>query len=297
MTILSYSDNGMRSLRIEFLSDIPSGPRRVRDDNWSGQTLLCSRPHIDSALQGDVLDVSGVYILVGPSELKSEGQILRFQSSIYIGQGDSVRDRIQSHLKNKEFWREAVVFYRQPDELHAGNIKYLESRLIQLATAAGNCVLENSISPQAPALAVAEKESTEDFLKRAIFCLGAIGYDFFTPQPALPPSKPGPRPTPPEVYIPQNLQSLIDQIREIIEPLPNVEIYTTKSPDWRAKVAFGSTFRVFIRVVFRKDRIRIKIADGAQHDIHIGEKVSDVIANEIRQGRVKAVEYLNTKAK
>jgi hypothetical protein len=109
----------------------------------------------------------------------------------HIGQGDSVRDRIQSHLKNKEFWREAVVFYRQPDELHAGNIKYLESRLIQLAIAAGNCVLENAVSPQTPALAVAEKESTEDFLKHAIFSLGAIGYDFFTPEPVLPPNQAG----------------------------------------------------------------------------------------------------------
>jgi hypothetical protein len=287
----------MRSLRIEFLSDIPSGPRRVRDDNWSGQTLLCSRPHIDSALQGDVLDVSGVYILVGPSELKNEGQTLRFQSSIYIGQGDSVRDRIQSHLKNKEFWREAVVFYRQPDELHAGNIKYLESRLIQLATAAGNCVLENAVSPQTPALAVAEKESTEDFLKHAIFCLGAIGYDFFTAQAVVPPFNGGPGPSPTEAYIPQNLQGLIDQLREIIEPLPDAEMYTTKSPDWRAKVTVGSTFRVFIRVMFRRDRIRIRIADGAQRDIHVGQKISDEIANEIRQGRAKAVEYLSAKTK
>jgi hypothetical protein len=71
--------------------NVPGGVVRVRDGNWKGEALVCSRRKIQSALSGDLLDVSGVYILVGtrPNEKQVE-------DVIYIGSGDSTRSNTES---------------------------------------------------------------------------------------------------------------------------------------------------------------------------------------------------------
>lgn len=47
---------------------------------------------------------AGVYILVGYQEGEED------LPTIYVGQADGVRDRIDAHFKNKVFWDSGIVF-------------------------------------------------------------------------------------------------------------------------------------------------------------------------------------------
>src|SRR5438445_8794891 len=111
------STETLHNLTVEFLDDSADGLRRVSQDNWSGECLVCSRAALPKTLGDEsnfkLLDVPGVYLLVGPAEAKSDGGT-QCEAQLYIGQADSVADRLETHLRSerKHWWRTAVVSSR-----------------------------------------------------------------------------------------------------------------------------------------------------------------------------------------
>ncbi|MGH9427605.1 MAG: GIY-YIG nuclease family protein, partial [Terriglobia bacterium] len=246
----------MRKLTVDFLDGIPHGLRRVRESNWNGICLIASRTTLNSNPDWTLFDKPGVYILVGAPE-QSGGEFC--QPRVYIGQGDSVSERLQSHLKSesKVFWQTAVVFQREP-ELHVANAKYLESRLCTLAEQSGKCTVVNAVSPKLPSLAT-EEDDMKGFLDRLLFVVEGLGWDFFQ-EPAVLASKEPALVTLGEApKVPAKLQSVFDEIRKTLMALPNVEFYWTRTPDYRAKLtlAGASDFRVFARVRVQRNRVRL----------------------------------------
>ncbi|HEX3156101.1 MAG TPA: GIY-YIG nuclease family protein [Candidatus Angelobacter sp.] len=277
----------MNNIGIEFLSGTPNGPRRVFEANWSGECLMCSRVRIDEVLTSELFDVPGVYVLVGPSKVVV-GDRLRFESELYIGQGDSVRDRIQSHLKKKEFWRTAIVFHRPHTPLNTGNIKFLESRLVKLAENAGNCVLNNEVAPQLPKLAKTETADTQQFLDRILFLLQALGFDFFAKQ-DLSSEEPAKEKG---LDVPEILRRFIKEFKTEVLHLPHAEFYITKTPDFRAKVVKDNDFRVFARLKTRKRAFKLELKDVATLDLLPDDKIEGAVKDQLLEAYRKAVEYL-----
>ena len=59
---------------------------------------------------------------------------------------------LDSHAKNKDFWTHGVAFTSKDQSLNKAHVQPLEARLVQLATEAKRCELDNANIPQVPSL-------------------------------------------------------------------------------------------------------------------------------------------------
>ena len=89
------------SLRIFVADGDPDGLRVVERSNWIGKALIFPRALLPKVKQRDELSQTGVYLLLGPRD-DGEGE------KLYIGEGDPIRPRLDSHYAQKDFWTRAV---------------------------------------------------------------------------------------------------------------------------------------------------------------------------------------------
>jgi hypothetical protein len=156
-----------------FLPDgVPDGLRIVEKSNWTGRGVVCPRPVFPQAKSRNDFDRAGVYVLAGPS---SETGL----PEIYIGEGDPIRPRLESHFSKKDFWTTAIFFTSKDENLNKAHVQYLEARLIQLAAEAKRCELKNGNAPQPPSLSEADVAEVEGFLDEVLLCFPVIGLSVF----------------------------------------------------------------------------------------------------------------------
>jgi len=127
--------------------------------NRTGPVLASSfnRTNYKQVLIQEEFNKTGVYLLVG----SSEGSGL---PTIYIGEGDPVKDRLNQHYSKKDFWDRAVFFVTKDNSLNKAHVQHLEARLMELAHAAKQCKVENSVQPLAPTLSQSQTADVESFL-------------------------------------------------------------------------------------------------------------------------------------
>ncbi len=150
----------------------PEGLKVVEKSNWSGRGLVIPKAIFGESKGREELARTGVYLLVGPSETSS-------LPTVYVGEGDPVRPRLEQHVKNKEFWTHAVVFTSKDTNLNKAHVQRLESRLVELASRAKRCVLDNGNAPAPPSLSEADEAMAEGFLDDVLLCLPILGYSVF----------------------------------------------------------------------------------------------------------------------
>lgn len=160
------------SLRIFIPTGDPEGLRIVEKSNWTGLGLVFPRASFGDVRRRPELSRTGVYVLWGPDE--SSGL-----PRVYVGQGDVVLQRLEQHLKQKDFWTHAAVFTSKDENLNKAHVLYLEARLIALASQAKRAILDNGNAPQLPALSEADRADAEGFLTNMLLCLPVMGVNFF----------------------------------------------------------------------------------------------------------------------
>lgn len=111
----------------------------------------------------------GVYFLFGQD--KDTGD-----PKAYIGEAENVLDRLQSHVANKDFWNEVIFFVSKDENLTKSHVKYLESRLIQIALSTKRYKIENANQPQQTTLPRADKDAMEEFLIYIKLLIGVLGH-------------------------------------------------------------------------------------------------------------------------
>jgi len=163
-----------KSIRIFLADGTVTGIRHAEVVNWTGQAIACPRNRIAELAEWEESKRPGVYILFGFDEEESE-------ALAYIGEAENVYDRLKSHLANKEFWNEVVLFTNKDENLTKAHVKYLESRFIQLAVTAKRYKLENGNIPQPPLLPRGDKESMEEFIEQARGLIGVLGHKILEP--------------------------------------------------------------------------------------------------------------------
>ena len=124
------------SLRIFVADGDPDGLRVVERSNWIGKALIFPRALLPKVKQRDELGQTGVYLLLGPRD-DGEGE------KLYIGEGDPIRPRLESHYAQKDFWTRAVCFVAAPGQLNKAHVQFLEAKLVRLAKAAKRMPLHN----------------------------------------------------------------------------------------------------------------------------------------------------------
>ena len=160
------------SVRIFVPSGEPEGPRVIEKSNWTGQGLVFPRPLFAEIRSREELNRTGVYVLWGPG--RSE-QLPR----AYVGEGDVLLPRLDSHAKNKDFWTHGIVFTSKDQSLNKAHVQHLEARLVRLADEAKRCELDNANIPQMPSLSDADSADAELYLADMLLCLPVVGVSFF----------------------------------------------------------------------------------------------------------------------
>ena len=159
-----------QSLELYFIDGKPDGMLTAEVFNWTGHVLKIPRTRIAEALKRAESEYTGVYILLGDAE---------GQPQAYIGEAEELKSRIRGHIAKKDWWETAVLITSTANNLHKAHVKYLESRLVELAQDAKRMRLENGNSPPKSSLSESGVANMESFLDSLMMVLPAIQVDMF----------------------------------------------------------------------------------------------------------------------
>lgn len=148
-----------RSLELYFIDGKPDGMLTAEVFNWTGHVLMTPRTRIKDALGRDEAGYTGVYILLGEAE--------------------DLGTRLRGHVSGKDWWEVAVLITSTANNLHKAHVKYLESRLVELALVTKRMPLENGNAPTRSSLSEAATANMEEFLDTLMMVLPAIQVDMF----------------------------------------------------------------------------------------------------------------------
>ena len=184
------------TIRIFVLDGDPDGVKVVDQLNWTGVGIAFPRKDWVRCKIRSEFRRSGVYILIGAAE-GTDDEL----PTVYVGQGDEICTRIDSHVANKDFWDWGYAFVaKDSNALNRAHITWLEHSLIQYATNARRCHLDNANAPKEPTLAESDRADTKGFLAEMLRILPLLGVHVFEkPVPVIAassrPSSPDPEPS------------------------------------------------------------------------------------------------------
>lgn len=150
----------------------PDGLRIVEKSNWPGVGVVFNRTNYKDVVSRGEFDKTRVYVLVGTPD----DSIL---PTIYIGEGDPVKNRLNQHYGKKDFWDWAVFFVAKDDSLNKAHVQHLEAELLRLAREAKQCKLDNGQGAAAPTLSEAELALADSFLHDILSIFPLLGLGVF----------------------------------------------------------------------------------------------------------------------
>jgi len=168
---MNSSEPRPTSIRIFLAEGVPEGLRIVEKSNWTGRAVVAGRAQLVQALSRDELSQPGIYVLTGAAE---EGA-----PRLYVGEADVLRERLRQHVAGRDFWTRFVAFTSINEGLNKAHVRYLESRLLELAKAANQWSLDNSTTPSSPPLSEPDRADAEWFLQEMLVIFPLLGIDAF----------------------------------------------------------------------------------------------------------------------
>ncbi len=167
-----------RTIKIFLADGSASGLRTAELGLSTIKAVVIPRASLSAVSKRSEPTKTGVYVLIGKDETNPG------QKMIYIGEGDTIINRLNSHNKDesKEFWEEAVIFVSKDENLTKAHVRYLEARLIALANEAKRASVSNGTAPtEQGKLPEPDQSEMEEFIVQARLLLGTLGYDLFEP--------------------------------------------------------------------------------------------------------------------
>ena len=86
---------------------------------------------------------------------------------------------MNTHLNQKDFWNEAIVFVSKDDNLNKAHIKYLENRLYEIAKYVKRYKIENTVIPTQSSISESDKSEMEEYLENIKILVNALGHKLF----------------------------------------------------------------------------------------------------------------------
>lgn len=169
-----------RTIRLFLVDGTPTGVRTAEIMNWTGHVLTAPRASLVEVLKRSEASRTGIYFLVGsdPDHLG--------QSVVYVGESDNVGDRLAQHNRDesKSFWEVTCIVTNKDANLTKAHVRYLESRLINIANQAGKARLANGTAPEYGYLPESDISDMEYFIVQLQTLLPVLGFEFLrqTPQ-------------------------------------------------------------------------------------------------------------------
>jgi hypothetical protein len=160
-----------KSIRIYLKDGTVTGIKFGEVVNQTIQSISCPRLRTGELSDYTEAKRPGVYFLFGQDEESNEPKV-------YIGEAENVYDRLQNHIANKDFWNEVIFFVSKDENLTKSHVKYLESRLIQIALSANRYKIDNYNQSQLSSLPPADRDAMEEFLIYIKLLIGVLGHKF-----------------------------------------------------------------------------------------------------------------------
>lgn len=167
-----------RTIRIHLVEGTSSGPLSAEVINWTGRILVVPRTKLSDVASRDEIRRTGVYFLAGPDPEHST------RTRVYIGESDNVLSRLVLHEKDdkKEFWTNTCIVSSKDENLTKSHVRFLESRLLQMADSANRASISNATRPPAPSMPESDVADMEYFLSQIKLVLPVLGMNFLQPQ-------------------------------------------------------------------------------------------------------------------
>jgi predicted GIY-YIG superfamily endonuclease len=162
-----------KTIKLFLIDGNTSGRLTCELSNWTGKAYKLPRNSLKICSDRPELQTTGVYMLLNKSTSLSE------KGQLYIGEAEDIFKRLTQHVKEKDFWNEAIVFISKDDNLNKAHIKYLENRLHEIATAVNRYELINNQKPTRSSISESDKAEMEEFLSNILTLIGTLGYNAF----------------------------------------------------------------------------------------------------------------------
>jgi len=190
-----------RSIRLFLADGTPGGIITAEIMNWTGHVMIAPRSRLADLIQRPEARRTGVYFLTGADP---EGT---FKPLVYLGETDHVGKRLAQHNKDesKDFWDRVCLVTSKDQNLTKAHVRYLESRLIAIATEAARAKLVNGTAPDYGQLPESDLADMEFFIEQVRIVLPVLGLEFLREAPrlsaAIPSSEAPGIATPPDVPV------------------------------------------------------------------------------------------------
>lgn len=168
-----------KQIRLFLVDGTAGGLTTAEITNWTGHVLTAKREEIGGLLRREEAARTGVYLLLGEDADSAGG------TRCYIGETDSISDRLRQHVRDKDWWDRIVVVTSKDENLTKSHVRYLESRLIRLATEARRVELTNSTTPPEPRLPEADRSDMDYFVTQLTIILPVLGVNAIRTRAAL----------------------------------------------------------------------------------------------------------------
>lgn len=170
-----------RTVKIYLVDGIPSGVMTAEIMNWTGKFTVAPRTQLADLAQRDELKRTGVYILAGQNPKDPT------QEMVYIGESDNIWKRLIQHNNDtsKDFWGKTIIITSKDENLTKAHGRYLESRLIQIASQAQRAQVINGTNPEITSLPEPDIADMEYFLAQIQMILPVLGFTFAVPLPKI----------------------------------------------------------------------------------------------------------------
>lgn len=174
-----------KKLTVYMIDGTEYGPRFSEIGNWVGKAVYSPRSTVNKIISRDEFDNPGIYCLKGDPNDEA------FSERIYIGEAENIRTRLKQHLSDpKKDFKELIFFISKDELLTKTQIRYLESRLVQIAIKAKTAEIDNGNSPSLPTLHEADISDMEYFLEQMKLILPVMGFNFLISSTASTSNKP-----------------------------------------------------------------------------------------------------------
>lgn len=164
-----------RSVRLFLIDGEPGG--RYQVDMTSGITRAYKIPRSLIMESFDIIDelqYPAVYFLF----CKNDTNETDAPYSIYIGETENPKERFSDHLRNKDWFEEAVILLTSNGFLNKAHVKYLESKFIEFTSNVGVYETRQKKASNLPRLSDADISDLQVVIKEAKILLPALGFNF-----------------------------------------------------------------------------------------------------------------------
>lgn len=166
-----------RSVKLFLVNGTPTGLITAEIINWTGHVLSGPYSRLSDLLERPEAGRSGVYCLTGDDPIDPTRQRL------YVGESENIRVRMAQHERSdtKDFVERLCFVTSKDANLTKSHIKFLESRLVEMARSSKRVELDNTQTPPQSGLPESDTADMEFFLTQIAIVLPLLGFDFVRP--------------------------------------------------------------------------------------------------------------------